>query len=131
MKIAGYGIVGEHSPAIPSQCCVFLLLTALIANRACLALEFPVRAPGEARASIAADQMLLENAVIASQWELRDGEIRPSSLTDKLTGKRVFLMAPIHHHFEKLGWPEQKIVVRFWIVTAILGLVALSSLKLR
>jgi phospho-N-acetylmuramoyl-pentapeptide-transferase len=49
----------------------------------------------------------------------------------KLTGKRVFLMAPIHHHFEQLGWPEQKIVVRFWIISMILGLVALSSLKLR
>jgi phospho-N-acetylmuramoyl-pentapeptide-transferase len=49
----------------------------------------------------------------------------------KLTGRRVFLMAPIHHHFEKLGWPEQQIVVRFWIVSAILGLLALSSLKLR
>ena len=49
----------------------------------------------------------------------------------KLTGRRVFLMAPIHHHFEKLGWPEQKIVVRFGIISAILGLVALSSLKLR
>ncbi len=49
----------------------------------------------------------------------------------KLTGKRVFLMAPIHHHFEQLGWPEQKIVVRFWIISAILGLLALSSLKLR
>jgi phospho-N-acetylmuramoyl-pentapeptide-transferase len=49
----------------------------------------------------------------------------------KLTGKRVFLMAPIHHHFEKLGWPEQRIVIRFWIISAILGLVALSSLKLR
>jgi len=49
----------------------------------------------------------------------------------KLTGKRVFLMAPIHHHFEKIGWAEQKIVVRFWIVSIILGLVALSSLKLR
>ncbi len=49
----------------------------------------------------------------------------------KLTGKRVFLMAPIHHHFEKVGWAEQKIVVRFWIVSIILGLVALSSLKLR
>ena len=43
----------------------------------------------------------------------------------------VFRMAPVHHHFEQLGWPEQKIVVRFWIVSAILGLVALSSLKLR
>jgi phospho-N-acetylmuramoyl-pentapeptide-transferase len=49
----------------------------------------------------------------------------------KLTGKRVFLMAPVHHHFEKLGWAEQKIVVRFWIVSIILALVALSSLKLR
>jgi phospho-N-acetylmuramoyl-pentapeptide-transferase len=49
----------------------------------------------------------------------------------KLTGRRVFLMTPIHHHFEKLGWPEQKIVVRFWIVSIILALVALSSLKLR
>ena len=49
----------------------------------------------------------------------------------KLTGKRVFLMAPIHHHYEQLGWPEQKIVVRFWIISIILGLVALSSLKLR
>jgi phospho-N-acetylmuramoyl-pentapeptide-transferase len=49
----------------------------------------------------------------------------------KLTGKRVFRMAPIHHHYEQLGWAEQKIVVRFWIVSIILGLVALSSLKLR
>jgi len=49
----------------------------------------------------------------------------------KLTGERVFRMAPIHHHFEQLGWPEQKIVVRFWIVSIILGLVAVSSLKLR
>jgi phospho-N-acetylmuramoyl-pentapeptide-transferase len=49
----------------------------------------------------------------------------------KMTGKRVFLMAPIHHHFEKLGWHEQTVVIRFWIISAILGLIALSSLKLR
>ena len=49
----------------------------------------------------------------------------------RYTGKRVFLMAPIHHHYEKLGWAEQKIVVRFWIISAILGLLALSTLKLR
>ena len=49
----------------------------------------------------------------------------------KMTGRRVFLMAPIHHHFEKMGWHEQTIVIRFWIISAILGLVALSSLKLR
>lgn len=49
----------------------------------------------------------------------------------KLTGKRVFLMAPIHHHFEKLGWKEPQIVVRFWIIAVMLALVALASLKLR
>jgi phospho-N-acetylmuramoyl-pentapeptide-transferase len=49
----------------------------------------------------------------------------------KLTGKRVFLMAPIHHHYEKKGWPEPKIIVRFWILSILLALVGLSSLKLR
>ena len=49
----------------------------------------------------------------------------------KATGRRVFLMAPIHHHFEKKGWPEPKVIVRFWIVSVLLALVALSSLKLR
>ena len=49
----------------------------------------------------------------------------------KLTGKRVFLMAPIHHHFEKLGWTESQVVIRFWIIAVILALVGLSTLKLR
>ena len=49
----------------------------------------------------------------------------------KLRGKRVFLMAPIHHHFEKKGWSETTIVVRFWIVSILLALLALSTLKLR
>jgi phospho-N-acetylmuramoyl-pentapeptide-transferase len=49
----------------------------------------------------------------------------------KLTGKRMFLMAPIHHHYEKKGWPEPKIIVRFWIISILLVLVSLSSLKLR
>jgi phospho-N-acetylmuramoyl-pentapeptide-transferase len=49
----------------------------------------------------------------------------------KLFGKRVFLMAPIHHHFEKKGWPEPRIIVRFWIVSVLLALVSLASLKLR
>jgi phospho-N-acetylmuramoyl-pentapeptide-transferase len=52
-------------------------------------------------------------------------------LTFKFFGKRVFLMAPIHHHFEKKGWPEPRIIVRFWIISMLLALVALSSLKLR
>jgi phospho-N-acetylmuramoyl-pentapeptide-transferase len=49
----------------------------------------------------------------------------------KLTGRRIFLMAPIHHHFEKKGWPEPKIIVRFWIISILLALFSLSSLKLR
>ena len=49
----------------------------------------------------------------------------------KLTGKRVFLMAPLHHHYEKKGWAEPKIIVRFWIISILLALVTLSSLKLR
>ncbi len=49
----------------------------------------------------------------------------------KMTGRRVFLMAPIHHHFEKLGWTESQVVIRFWIIAVILALVGLSSLKLR
>jgi phospho-N-acetylmuramoyl-pentapeptide-transferase len=49
----------------------------------------------------------------------------------KLTRKRVFLMAPIHHHFEKLGWPESKVTIRFWIISVLLALLSLSTLKLR
>jgi phospho-N-acetylmuramoyl-pentapeptide-transferase len=52
-------------------------------------------------------------------------------LSFKTRGKRVFRMAPIHHHFELKGWNEGKIVVRFWIISIILGLIALSTLKLR
>jgi phospho-N-acetylmuramoyl-pentapeptide-transferase len=49
----------------------------------------------------------------------------------KLRGRRVFLMAPIHHHYELKGWPEPQIIVRFWILSVILALVSLSFLKLR
>lgn len=49
----------------------------------------------------------------------------------RLTGKRIFRMAPIHHHYELKGWPEPRIIVRFWIITVILVLIGLSTLKLR
>ena len=49
----------------------------------------------------------------------------------KMTGKRVFAMAPIHHHFEQKGWKEPQIVIRFWIIAVVLALVGLSTLKLR
>jgi phospho-N-acetylmuramoyl-pentapeptide-transferase len=49
----------------------------------------------------------------------------------KLTGKRVFRMAPLHHHFEQKGWTEPQIVIRFWIISVMLALAGLSTLKLR
>jgi phospho-N-acetylmuramoyl-pentapeptide-transferase len=49
----------------------------------------------------------------------------------KRTGKRVFLMAPIHHHFEKKGWAEPQIVIRFWIISLILAMIGLATLKVR
>ena len=49
----------------------------------------------------------------------------------KFTGRRIFLMAPIHHHFEKLGWSEPTIVIRFWIIAIVLAVVGLATLKLR
>ena len=52
-------------------------------------------------------------------------------LSFKLTGRRIFRMAPLHHHFELKGWPEPRVIVRFWIVTVILVLIGLASLKIR
>ena len=49
----------------------------------------------------------------------------------KLTGRRIFRMAPLHHHFELKGWPEPRIIVRFWIITVLLVLVGLATLKIR
>jgi phospho-N-acetylmuramoyl-pentapeptide-transferase len=52
-------------------------------------------------------------------------------LSFKMTGRRVFRMAPIHHHFELKGWPEPRVIVRFWIISVILVLCGLATLKLR
>jgi phospho-N-acetylmuramoyl-pentapeptide-transferase len=49
----------------------------------------------------------------------------------KSTGKRVFRMAPLHHHFELAGWPESRVIARFWIVSILFSVLALSTLKLR
>ncbi len=49
----------------------------------------------------------------------------------KLTGRRIFRMAPIHHHFELKGWPEPRVIVRFWIISVVLVLVSLATLKVR
>jgi phospho-N-acetylmuramoyl-pentapeptide-transferase len=70
-------------------------------------------------------------AVIGGLFVLEAVSVIVQVVSFKLTGKRVFKMAPIHHHFEHLGWTEPQIVIRFWIIAVMLALVGLSTLKLR
>ena len=69
--------------------------------------------------------------IMGGLFVVEAGSVILQVATYKLTGKRVFRMAPIHHHFELLGWPEPRVIVRLWIVTLVLVLVGLSTLKLR
>lgn len=70
-------------------------------------------------------------AIVGGLFVLETVSVIVQVVSFKLTGRRVFRMAPLHHHFEKKGWKEPTIVIRFWIIAAILALVGLSTLKLR
>jgi phospho-N-acetylmuramoyl-pentapeptide-transferase len=70
-------------------------------------------------------------AIIGGLFVLETVSVIVQVASFKLTGKRVFRMAPLHHHFEKKGWAEPTIVIRFWIIASVLALVGLSTLKLR
>lgn len=70
-------------------------------------------------------------AVIGGLFVLETMSVMIQVASFKLTGKRVFAMAPLHHHFEKKGWSEPTIVIRFWIISVILALIGLATLKLR
>jgi len=70
-------------------------------------------------------------AIIGGLFVLETASVIIQVVSFKLTGKRIFKMAPIHHHFEKKGWAEPTIVIRFWIIAIILALVGLATLKLR
>ncbi len=70
-------------------------------------------------------------AIIGGMFVLETLSVIIQVLSFKLTGKRIFRMAPLHHHFEKKGWPESTIVIRFWIITIVLALVGLATLKIR
>ncbi len=73
----------------------------------------------------------LLSIILGGVFSLEAASVVVQVVSFRLTGKRIFLMAPLHHHYEKKGWPEPKIIVRFWIVSILLALVSLSSLKLR
>ncbi len=70
-------------------------------------------------------------AIIGGLFVLEAASVIVQVASFKLTGKRVFKMAPIHHHFEQLGWTEPQIVIRFWIIAVVLALAGLATLKLR
>ena len=70
-------------------------------------------------------------AIVGGLFVLETVSVIVQVVSFKLTGKRVFRMAPLHHHFEKKGWAESTIVIRFWIIASILALIGLSTLKLR
>ena len=70
-------------------------------------------------------------AIIGGLFVLETASVIIQVVSYKLTGKRVFKMAPIHHHFEKKGWAESTVVIRFWIISIILALIGLATLKLR
>ncbi|MBI2585373.1 MAG: phospho-N-acetylmuramoyl-pentapeptide-transferase [Rhodospirillales bacterium] len=70
-------------------------------------------------------------AIVGGLFVLETISVIVQVVSFKLTGKRIFAMAPLHHHFEKKGWPESTIVIRFWIIASILALAGLSTLKLR
>ena len=70
-------------------------------------------------------------AIIGGLFVLETVSVIIQVISFKLTGKRVFMMAPLHHHFEKKGWAESTVVIRFWIISIILALIGLATLKLR
>ena len=70
-------------------------------------------------------------AIIGGLFVLETLSVMIQVVIFKMTGKRVFLMAPLHHHFEKKGWPESTIVIRFWIITIVLALIGLATLRIR
>ena len=70
-------------------------------------------------------------AIIGGLFVLETFSVIVQVISFKLTGKRIFQMAPLHHHFEKKGWPESTIVIRFWIITIVLALIGLATLKIR
>jgi phospho-N-acetylmuramoyl-pentapeptide-transferase len=70
-------------------------------------------------------------AIVGGLFVLETLSVIVQVISFKATGKRVFKMAPIHHHFEHLGWSEPQVVVRFWIIAFVLAMIGLASLKLR
>ena len=128
--IAGVGEASVFCGSIIGSCIGFLWFNAppakiFMGDTGSLALGGSLGAVG----IITKHEIVL--AITGGLFVLEATSVIVQVISYKLTGKRVFRMAPIHHHFEKKGWAESTIVVRFWIISIILAMIGLATLKLR
>ena len=128
--IEGTGEVAIFCGAIIGSCLGFLWFNAppakiFMGDTGSLALGGSLGAVG----IITKHEIVL--AITGGLFVLEAVSVMVQVISFKLTGKRIFRMAPIHHHFEKKGWPESTVVIRFWIISIILAMIGLATLKLR
>ncbi|HEY3800513.1 MAG TPA: phospho-N-acetylmuramoyl-pentapeptide-transferase [Caulobacteraceae bacterium] len=128
--VPGVGEVGVYCAAMVGACLGFLWYNAppakiFMGDCGSLALG------GGLGAVAVATKHEIVLAIVGGLFVLETVSVMVQVASFRLTGKRVFRMAPIHHHFERLGWAEPTIVIRFWIIAVVLALVGLSTLKLR
>ena len=128
--IAGVGEVAVFLGAVIGSCLGFLWFNAppakiFMGDTGSLALGGSLGAVG----IITKHEIVL--AITGGLFVLEAVSVIVQVVSFKLTGKRIFKMAPIHHHYEKKGWPESTVVIRFWIVAIILAMVGLATLKFR
>ncbi|HXO23166.1 MAG TPA: phospho-N-acetylmuramoyl-pentapeptide-transferase [Streptosporangiaceae bacterium] len=128
--VPGVGEVGIFCAAMVGSCLGFLWYNAppakiFMGDSGALALG------GGLGAVAVATKHEIVLAIVGGLFVLETVSVMVQVASFKLTGKRVFRMAPIHHHFERLGWAEPTIVIRFWIISVMLALVGLATLKLR
>ncbi len=128
--IAGLGEVAVFLGAVIGSCLGFLWFNAppakiFMGDTGSLSLGGSLGAVG----IITKHEIVL--AITGGLFVLEAVSVMVQVISFKLTGKRIFKMAPIHHHFEKKGWPESTVVIRFWIISIILAMIGLATLKLR
>ncbi len=128
--IEGVGEVSVFCGAIIGACIGFLWFNAppakiFMGDTGSLALGGSLGAVGV----VTKHEIVL--AITGGLFVLEAASVIVQVISFKLTGKRIFMMAPIHHHFEKKGWAESTVVIRFWIISLILAMIGLATLKLR
>jgi phospho-N-acetylmuramoyl-pentapeptide-transferase len=128
--VPGVGEVGVYCAAMVGSCLGFLWYNAPPA-RIFMGDSGSLSLGGGLGAVAVATKHEIVLAIVGGLFVLETVSVMVQVASFKLTGRRVFRMAPIHHHFERLGWAEPTIVIRFWIVAVMLALAGLATLKLR